>query len=349
MEVSKLVITPEVSIRDAIRQLDQTAKKLLVVVENKKLIGIITDGDIRRWILKNGDITQPVQLVMNKSPVYLKEEERSKVLETMRHKSIEGIPLLNESHEVVDIVFWSDYRDCKKLDDDNIPKVPVVIMAGGKGARLYPYTNVIPKPLIPIGDIPIVERIMNQFKTYRFDEFYLTMNYKKDMIKAYFSGDFLYNLTFVEEETPQGTAASLRLIKDRIKGSFFLSNCDILLDLNYEKLLRFHQENQNCITLVTALKSYEIPYGVVSLGENGDVVLMNEKPKLEFLVNTGLYVLESDILEYIPKGKTYDMTNLIQDCLDKNKKVGAYPVRDSTWLDMGEWKKLQHMEERLSL
>lgn len=349
MEVHKLFITPEVSIRDAIRQLDQTAKKLLVVVEGKKLIGIITDGDIRRWILKNGDITKPVQFVMNTSPVYLNEDERNKALETMRYHSVEGIPLLNEYHEVVDIVFWNDTCDCKKREDTKTPKVPVVIMAGGKGTRLYPFTNVIPKPLIPVGDIPIVERIMDQFITYGYEEFYLTINYKKEIIKAYFSGEFLYHLTLLEEETPQGTAASLTLIKDKINGSFFVSNCDILLDINYEKLLQFHQENKNRITLVTALKCYEIPYGVVDLGENGTVMVLKEKPKLEFLVNTGLYVLESEILQYIPKEKTYDMTNLIQDCLDNNEKVGAYPVRDSTWLDMGEWKELAHMEERLSL
>jgi NDP-sugar pyrophosphorylase family protein len=262
---------------------------------------------------------------------------------------VEGIPLLNEHHEVIDILFWTDNIDSQKLNNVSAQKVPVVIMAGGKGARLYPYTNVIPKPLIPVGDIPIVERIMNQFKSYGFDEFYLTMNYKKDMIKAYFSGEFVYNLTFLEEEEPRGTAASLTLVINQINGSFFVSNCDILLDLNFEKLLRFHQENKNCITLVTALKSYEIPYGVVNLGENGAVTIINEKPKLEFLVNTGLYVLESEILQYIPKEKSYDMTDLIQECLDRKEKVGAYPVMDSTWLDMGEWKELQHMEERLSL
>jgi dTDP-glucose pyrophosphorylase len=348
MEVRKFFITPEASIREAISQLDQTAKKLLVVVENNKLIGIITDGDIRRWILKNGDITKPIHLIMNTSPVYLKEEERGRALDIMRHRSVEGIPLLNEHHEVVEILFWTDTNDRQKVINSE-QKVPVVIMAGGKGTRLYPYTNVIPKPLIPVGDIPIVERIMNQFITYGFEEFYLTMNYKKDMIKAYFSGEPPYNLTFLEEVAPFGTAASLKLVEDRINGSFFVSNCDILLDLNFNKLLHFHKENKNRITLVTALKCYEIPYGVVNLGENGVITLLKEKPKLEFLVNTGLYVLESEILRYIPSEKTYDMTDLIQDCLNMKEKVGAYPVMESTWLDMGGWKELQHMEERLSL
>lgn len=348
MEVSKFFITQDIPIREAIKQLDQTAKKLLVVVEKKKLVGVITDGDIRRWILKNGDFSLPVSFIMNSKPIFLKREDGYKGFELMKANSIEAIPLIDENNEVIDILFWNEI-DNHQAECSKTAQVPVVIMAGGKGTRLYPYTKIIPKPLIPIEDIPIVERIMNQFIEFGFHEFYLTINYKKEMIKAYFGLDSPYHLNFLEEEEPMGTAGSLVLVVDYIKDSFFVSNCDILVDINYTKLLEYHRNNQNKITIVTAIKSFEIPYGVVTLGENGGIDSLSEKPKYELLVNTGLYVLETEILKYIPENKNYDMTELIKECLKNQEHIGAYPIMDSAWLDMGEFKEMKNMAERLKL
>ncbi len=348
MEVSNLFITQDIPIREAIKQLDITAKKLLVVVEDKKLIGIVTDGDVRRFILKNGDISLPLKLIMSASPIFLKKDDSHMGLELMKVNKIDGIPLINDSKEVVDVLFWNEIDNHQTPCDTRV-QIPVVIMAGGKGTRLYPYTKIIPKPLIPVGDIPIVERIMNQFMKYGFQDFYLTMNYKKEIIKAYFSGESLYHLHFLEEEQPMGTAGSLILVEDHIKGSFFVSNCDILVDINFSKLLLHHKTQQHRITIVTAIKSYEIPYGVVTLGENGYIETLSEKPKYELLVNTGLYVLEAEILKYIPRCKYYDMTDLIEECIRNGEKVGAYPVMDSTWLDMGEFKEMKNMAEKLNI
>ena len=348
MEVSKFFITSDIPIREAIKQLDQTAKKLLVVVEHKKLIGVITDGDIRRWILKNKDISLPVRLIMNTSPIVLKKEESHMAFEIMQEKQIEGLPLINEDTEVIDILFWNEINhnetNCGKKN-----QTPVVIMAGGKGTRLYPYTKIIPKPLIPIGDIPIVERIMNKIMEYGFHEFYITINYKKEMIKAYFNEGSPYHLHFIEEDVPLGTAGSLNLVKSYVKGSFFVSNCDILVDINYAKLLIYHKTHQNKITIVTAIKSYEIPYGVITLDKNGLIDTLSEKPKYELLVNTGFYVLEEEILKYIPQDQYFDMTDLIRNCLKSGEQIGVYPVMDSTWLDMGEFSEMKKMAERLKI
>jgi len=348
MDVSKFFVTKDITTRQAIEQLDKTAKKLLIVVEDKKLIGIITDGDIRHWILKNGDITFPVNLVMNTSPIFLNIEDRSMGIELMKVHSIEAIPLLNHYHEVVDIIFWNEIVD-NYFNYYNTHNVPVIIMAGGKGTRLYPYTKIIPKPLIPIGDIPIVERIINKFLEFQFNDFYLITNYKKEMIKAYFNRELPYHLSFLEEDVPLGTAGSLSSLQSNIKNTFFVSNCDVLIDVNYSKLLNYHKKCQHKMTVVTALKNYEIPYGVFTLNEKGHISTLSEKPKYEFLANTGLYVLEADILNYIPKESHFDMTDLINQCLANGESIGPYPIMDSDWLDMGEFKAMHNMVERLKL
>ncbi|RKD35225.1 nucleotidyltransferase family protein [Lacrimispora algidixylanolytica] len=346
MDVQKFFISPDVSIREAIRQLDETAKKLLLVVEGDKLAGVITDGDIRRWILKNQDLSVAINCIMNSSPISITKAEVGQALTIMKEKGIEGLPLVDENKQVLDILFWNELDSG---DGEKSPKkeIPVVIMAGGKGSRLYPYTKIIPKPLIPIGDTPIVERIMNQMISYGFTDFYLTVNYRKELIKAYFNDDNRYHLNFVEEKEPLGTAGALTLLKDKITGSFFVSNCDILVDVNYEKLLYHHIKNQNQITVITAMKNYEIPYGVVTLDDRGRIQTLSEKPNYELLVSTGLYVLERNVLDHIPEGIPFNMPDLIRLCLKNGNQVGAYPVMDSTWLDMGEFSEMKKMAERM--
>lgn len=346
MELSKFFITKNFTIRSAIEQLDKTAKKILLILENQKLVGIITDGDIRRWLLKNGDLALPVELIMNKNPIFLPIEERIKGESLMLKYGVEAIPLVNKEHEVIDILFWNQLYENRFYYSDT-EQTPVVIMAGGKGTRLYPYTKIVPKPLIPIGDIPIVERIINHFLAYNFNQFYLTMNYKKEMIKAYFNQELPYKLSLIEEDTPLGTAGSLSLLKDMLKETFFVSNCDILVEENYSHILKYHHENGYKLTVVTVLKNYVIPYGVIGLKENGCVECLNEKPRYEFLVNAGMYILEPEVLNYIEPNKYLDMTSLINICLQNNQKVGTYPITDNAWLDMGEFKEMQNMIERL--
>ncbi|MHC1747905.1 MAG: nucleotidyltransferase family protein [Cellulosilyticaceae bacterium] len=346
MELGKFFITKKMTIRSAIEQLDKTAKKILLVLEDKKLVGIVTDGDIRRWLLKNGDLALPVELIMNTKPIFLPIEERIKGESVMIKHSIEAIPLVDKEQEVVDILFWNQLYE-NRFYYSNTGQTPVVIMAGGKGTRLYPYTKIIPKPLIPIGDIPIVERIINHFLAYNFNQFYLTMNYKKEMIKAYFNQNLPYALNLIEENMPLGTAGSLSLLGAAIKDTFFVSNCDVLIEANYSHILKYHKDNCHKITIVTVLKKYTIPYGVVSMNEKGCVAMLNEKPEYEFLVNAGMYVLEPDVLNYIPKDTYFDMTNLINVCLAQGEQIGTYPVTDSAWLDMGEFKEMQNMIERL--
>ncbi len=345
MNYKSLLIDKSITIKDTIKALDKGAKKVVIVTEDDKLVGIVTDGDIRRWILKNGDLQENVSEVMNDSPVYLDYIYKDNAKKVMIDKSIECLPLVDDKKRIVDIIFLNDGLNINNFEKIDIP---VVIMAGGQGTRLYPYTKILPKPLIPIEDIPIVERIINRFNDYGCKSFYLTVNYKKNMIKAYFNEiDRDYDVFYIEEEKPLGTGGSLHLLKDKLKETFFVSNCDILIDANYSDIIKYHKKNNNKITVITSLKNYTVPYGVINLSENGDISSTKEKPEYNFLVNTGMYVLEPDVLEDIPENEFYHITYLIDKYIEEDKKVGTYPITENCWLDMGEFKEMERMVEKI--
>lgn len=343
----EIFVGKDITIKQAIKKLDVTAKKILFVIEDKKLVGSITDGDIRRWILKNGDLNYRVDAVMNKNPISLNMKERNLAKDIIIVKHIEAIPIVDDNDNIKDIVFWNDEKHELKTKKINIP---VVIMAGGKGTRLYPYTKILPKPLIPIGEYSISERIIDRFKKFGCINFYFTVNYKKDMIKAYFGElEKDYEINYVEEEKFLGTGGSLYLLKNRIKETFFVSNCDVLVEADYTDILDYHKNNKNKITMVTSLKYYQIPYGVIKLNDNGEVIGTEEKPEFDYLVNTGFYVLEPEVLNDIPENEFFHITDLINKYIKEGEKVGTYPITENSWLDMGEMKEMDRMIERLGL
>ncbi|MBW6409479.1 nucleotidyltransferase family protein [Clostridium weizhouense] len=348
MDISNLLVSKDISIRQGIDTLDKIGKKIIVVVQDKKLLGVVTDGDIRRWILKNGDVSMSIDKIMNKSPKYVLIKDKDNAENLLKQYKIEAIPIVNDKNEVIDIVFWNDIYQ-KEFSYFKTSNIPVVIMAGGKGTRLQPYTKFIPKMLLPIGDIPIIERIIDRFLCFNFNNFHITINYKKDIIKAYFSKEVSYNISFTEEDKPLGTAGSLFLLKNTLKDTFFVTNCDILVDANYSDILKFHKKCKNKITVVTALKNYVIPYGVFNLNDDGSIKSLDEKPNYEFLVNTGMYILEPEILEYLDGDSYCNMTEIIYKSLSGNDKVGIYPVTDGAWLDMGEFESMKNMIDKLDI
>ncbi|WP_312813203.1 nucleotidyltransferase family protein [Sedimentibacter sp.] len=349
MEVKELFISKKFIIREALKKLDDTGRRILLVVEYNKLQGVITDGDIRRWIIKNGDLDEKVTKIMNRSPKYILEKDIVNVKETLKKMRVEALPIVNKELEVIDIVFWKDNFESKYYHRLKISN-KIIIMAGGKGARLEPYTKILPKPLIPIGDIPIIERIINNFTDFGCKDFILTVNYKKNMIKAYFNEiEKTYNVSFIEEEKPLGTAGSLYLLKDKLEDTFFISNCDVLIDGNYYDMIKYHKENNNKITLITSLKHFKIPYGVIELNSEGTISNIKEKPEFDFLVNTGMYILEPEVLKDIPKDTFFHITDLIDIYINKGLKIGIYPVGDKEWLDMGEFKEMENMIDKLGI
>lgn len=347
MNIQDIIINEEISIRQAAKILDKTAKQVLLITEDNKLKAVLTDGDIRRWILKSGDLSAPVKEIANYSPKYITETERYKAKRLMKKYSISSIPVVSIEGEVKSIIFWNDL-DMSSVEKKPSLDIPVVIMAGGLGTRLYPYTKILPKPLIPIGDIPIVERIINRFKGFGCNEYYLTVNYKKNMIKAYFEEVVKnYNIYYIEEDKPLGTGGSLYFLKDKIKSTFFVSNCDILIDSDYEAMYDYHKENKNFITMVCAVKNMVIPYGVVNLNNEGNIQSMVEKPEYSFLTNTGMYIIEPEALQLIKEDTFIHLPDIAKECMDKGMKVGVYPITERAWMDMGQPDEMQEMMKRL--
>ncbi|WP_432662684.1 nucleotidyltransferase family protein [Wukongibacter baidiensis] len=344
MDIAKLCIIKDQTIKQALQCLDENAMKILFVInKDKKLLGTITDGDIRRWILKNGSLNETVDKIMNTKPYTLNERDKTKARKIMKKKNIQAIPVIDNERELVSVIFWKDVFD-NTFKVNRIIKTPVVVMAGGKGTRLKPYTNIIPKPLIPIGDIPIVERIINRFNDYGCKDFYMSVNYKKNIIKAYFNDlETDYNIHFIDEEKPLGTAGSLYMLKEKIKDTFFLSNSDILVNADYSDILAFHKKQKNKITMITSLKHYTIPYGVINIDQTGYVEDITEKPQIDYLVNTGVYILEPEVINDIPENTFYHITHLVNEYLEKGEKVGTYPVSEKSWLDMGQVEEMKRM------
>ena len=220
-------------------------------------------------------------------------------------------------------------------------------MAGGLGTRLSPYTNILPKPLIPIGEIPIAEHIINSFKQYGCKEYYMIVNYKRNMIKAYFDEvEKDYSLKFVMEEKKLGTGGGVSLLKGDIKSTFILTNCDILIEEDLSKAYKRHKETGNMITMICSLKNFTIPYGVVNVDENGDIDTMQEKPEMTFLTNTGCYIVEPQVIEEMTYNEPIDFPVLIENCKAKGYRIGVYPISESSWLDMGQFDEMEKMRQR---
>lgn len=336
---------------EAMRKIDSNAKGILFVVDNnRKLLGVVTDGDIRRWLLATGNLNESVEKIMNCNPKVIYRKDMKSAQKEMKRYVITALPVVSTEYVITDIIFREYPEDGMELNmaDAVLKKVPVVVMAGGVGSRLYPYTKILPKPLIPIGDVPIMERIIEKFKENGAGDFYATLNYRKEMIKSYFSELPIGNsICYIEEDKPLGTAGSLNMLNGRLKVPFFVTNCDIIIYANYADIYNYHMEAGNEITLVAALKNVRVPYGVVRSGANGKVTQIEEKPEMSYFVNTGMYILNPQLLDDIPKDTPFHMTDLIDLLLKQDRKVGMYPISEDSFLDMGEIEEMKRMEEKI--
>lgn len=339
------------SVVEAMQQIDATCHGILFIVDGQqRLTGVVTDGDIRRWLIKTGSLQEPISRFMNKNPKFIYKKELHLAQEMMAKHTITALPVLGNRGNVLDIVFREEVPKAVREQKEGLGDVSVVIMAGGKGTRLYPFTKILPKPLIPIGDIPIMERIIHKFCEYGARDFLATVNYKKSMIKSYFAeNEHDYHIAYVEEEKPLGTAGSLCLIKREFERPFIVTNCDILIHADYEDIYRHHVESGSELTIVTALKNIVVPYGVIHPSENGAILSMEEKPKLSYFVNTGMYILNPGLLEEIPADTFFHMTDLSDRLLKQGRKVGMYPISEDSFLDMGEFEEMRRMEAKLNL
>jgi len=349
MEKCKIIlIRPEVSMKSALKQMDEVGYKTLFVADdNNILMGTVTDGDIRRWILKGRNLNKSVRLAMNRRPVYLKEGySKEDAKNRMVSRMLECIPIIDAKKKIISAVWWVDLFETR-IKKRRLKNTPVVIMAGGEGTRLSPFTYILPKPLVPIGDKPIIELIINKFVEFGCKDFYLSLNYKAKIIKAYFSDlEHNYNVHYIQEDKPLGTIGSLYLLKKNLKNAFFVTNCDILIEADYADIFKFHKEKKNDITLVVSMKHYKIPYGICEINNGGVLRGIKEKPEYDFLANTGLYLLERNVLTDIPDNTFYNITDLMDGYIKKDKKIGIYPVSEKSWMDMGQWEEMQEMMKK---
>ena len=289
----------DTSLIAAMKKMDEVRVKSLFVICDDRFEGMITIGDIQRAIINNISLTEPVSRIINRDKIYgFLSEGEDVIKEKMRKLRAEVMPILDDKGELVDVWYWNDlFKKVELIQREKI-NLPVVIMAGGKGTRLKPITNVIPKPLVPIGDKTILETILDQFEGIGCHKFYMSVNYKADMMKYYLGQlEHKYDIEFFQEDKPLGTIGSVSLLKGKITTPFFVSNCDSINEQDYRDVYDYHVENHNDLTIVTMVKTFMIPYGVIETGEDGLMVSLSEKPELTYQVNTGVYILNPSCID----------------------------------------------------
>ncbi|MBF0103989.1 MAG: nucleotidyltransferase family protein [Deltaproteobacteria bacterium] len=339
-KLHSLQIPENTTLKEAMQRLNDTSIQILLVVDkNAALKGTVSDGDIRRKLIKGLPFTDPVKKVMRRNYRFVSETDACKTEKAkaiMLATQVQQIPVLDDNKKVTDMFVWKAGFDKTTTATKRPPMPnPVVIMAGGTGTRLAPFTHILPKPLIPIGDKPIIQIIMEHFAAMGFENFILTLNHKKEYIKLFLNDSNLpYNISFVEEAKFLGTAGGLSLLSKKIKDTFFLTNCDTLLNIDYRDCLKWHKKNKNLLTIIGSHREITIPYGVLKL-KDGELLKIDEKPNFDILINTGAYIIEPEIINMIKKNKRLDMNHLIEMII-KRHKVSVYPISEG-WVDFGQW------------
>ena len=344
LKVEELFISETATVLEALKKLDVTGQRILFIAPEGRLRAAVTDGDVRKYFLRGGTPAGPLKDAANYSPKSLPVAERGRARQVMEQHGIDALPILDKRGVITDIVFARGLD----LDRRKMAGLPVVMMAGGLGTRLYPYTKILPKPLIPVGEQPIAELIIDRFRDFGCRDFTLVVNYKRGMIKSYFAElEKDYNVDFVDEDVFMGTGGGLCLLKGRVNQTFFFTNCDTLLDVDFGDVYEYHKAHGNLVTMVCAFKHYTVPYGVVELGEDGAVAALREKPEMDFLTNTGVYVVEPRVVQEMHDGEKIGFPDVIDRYRLAGEKVGVYPISESSWMDMGQMEELEKMRRRL--
>jgi len=337
------------NIRDSLFKLEKNSEKCLVVVNsNDVLKGTLTDGDIRRAMLSGANANSKIKRYIKKKPFYIKENDFSnkskyeiqkklnfKTIEKLKNSHIDVIPLVDKKHKVVKILYPKDFK--KYFAKVQILKnIPALIMAGGRGERLKQFTNYFPKALVPIEDTTASEHIINSFKKYGVRKFFMSLNYKSNLIRSYFNEDNINNIIFLEEKKMLGTAGSINMLKHKVKTDFFVINCDTILSMNFEKFYDYHKINNYKITLVAASKNFNLPYGSCEIKKNGQLKKILEKPRTNYLASVGLYLFKPEIINLVSKNKFLEMDALIKKVKQRGGKIGVFPISEENWHDTGQ-------------
>jgi dTDP-glucose pyrophosphorylase len=327
----RLLLGPTATMRDAIACIDAGAIEIALVVDgDRRLLGTITDGDVRRGLLRGIPLDAELDGVIHRTPITAPAGTgREALLRLMAEHAVEQVPLLDESGVVIDIVFLRHL-----LEDPS--NTPVVLMAGGQGERLRPLTEQTPKPMLPVGEKPLLETVLGQVRDAGFGKVLMAVNFKAEMIREHFgNGEGLgLDISYLQEPHALGSAGALNLMREELAEPFIVMNADLLTNVNLAALLRFHREGANLMTLGVRRFELQVPYGVVEI-EDEQVSSLKEKPAFGFFVNAGVYAVEPAAVALMPAElEAFSMTDLVQAALARGERVGSFPIREY-WLDIG--------------
>ena len=335
-----IAVASTANMKSVLEIIDKGGMQIALVIDDGcHLLGTVTDGDIRRALLRGENLDTPVEKIMNNTPVTgLVSEDEMLWQRSMQRHSLGHLPLLDANGCIVGLTRFQPPQEPRH---DNA----VVLMVGGLGTRLRPLTRSQPKPLLKVGSKPILETIIENFASHGFHRLYLCINYKGEMIRDYFADGSRWGveITYVEEKERMGTAGALSLLPEKPDAPFFVMNGDLLTQVDFVRLLHFHQKQQAAATLCVREYTHQIPYGVVELDGHA-VTGMQEKPSHRVHVNAGIYMLDPQALDLIPEKSHLDMPDLINQMLDKNMNVGSFPIHEY-WIDIGQMQEFQQAHQ----
>jgi len=333
----KILLKIDSTLKEALQIIDSGAVKIaLVVDEDEKLLGTITDGDIRRGLLNNLSLNDSIESIVFKTPTVCRiEDNKEEIIEIALAKKLHQIPIVDKDGKLLGI------KDIDELIKPDSKSNRVVLMVGGLGTRLRPLTEHIPKPMLKVGNKPILETIILNFKKYGFVNIVLCVSYKSEIIEAYFKdgSEFGVNIEYVHENKRMGTAGALSLVKENLDEPFFVMNGDLLTNINFDNMMEYHLSNNSSATMGVREYEFQVPYGVVKI-DGANIVGIAEKPKHQFFVSAGVYVLSQEVLEYIPKDEYYDMPTLFEKIISEKLKSISFPIHEY-WLDIGRFEEFE--------
>ncbi|WP_428024992.1 nucleotidyltransferase family protein [Arcobacter sp.] len=330
-DIEDIIVYESSTILEVLEKIDKSSKQLAIVVDdNKKLLGTISDGDIRRALLRSISLTDNIKDVYFKESTFVTiNNSREEILNICKRKKIHQIPVVDNSGNLIGLEILDEL-----ISKENRPN-KVVLMVGGLGTRLRPLTENIPKPMLTVGNKPILHTIVEKFAEYGYINIIMCVNYKSHMIKEYFEdgSKFGVNIEYIYEEQRMGTAGALSLLTEKPDRPFFVMNGDLLTNINFEALENYHNSYHSIGTMCVREYDLQVPYGVVNI-ENSNILSIEEKPVHKFFVNAGIYMLSPEALDYIPKNTFYDMPTLFDKLIKEEKKIVSFPIREY-WLDIG--------------
>lgn len=341
MKLENLKIFEKNTIKEALKKLQLSSMKALIVIDNKnKLLGILNDANIRRALLAGANINSKIEkfYIRKKDTYFVYDGEYNFNLTKKKliHNSFFIVPVVDSKNNLIDFISFK-HKDKK---NNFFHKFQIVIMAGGEGLRMKPFTNILPKPLIPINEKSVLEHIIENFLDQSINKFYISINFKSEIIKAFIqelNRKLKIDIKVIKENIPLGTCGSLKLLESKVKGDFFVSNCDTLLNINFNEAMKFHKKNKNCLTIIGCKKKFQIPFGVLKIDKNNNLNDMSEKPVKKFFANTGLYIFNSRILKKIKKNKKTDINEIIELLKKNRQKIGIFKIDEGKWNDVGQW------------